>query len=444
MKNKIVLALIAAGIAAATATTAAAATEPTAVWVSGEFADEHGGYTIATNASNTIDYYGRIVIGDEATIGATIGLHSGTYSKASVLVKYELPSGGAPVANAVIAGSLDTSTHAIGAICTAKDGVALTGYWRDGSNGALKTSGYAFANSPMVPYSGGEGYLLYSYDSDSGTRVYLGNAITNLSGGASGGLKFSGKKVETISIGGPHIASTKPWAGMKIKGVALFAGAFLEPNDVKAYAFPDVTKAPPEDPERYAVEPVAVWYKDFKTTTKGSYALSVSGTTAVADDAFGSTITIGDAAAVIDTAAAASSNLTVLIKYSAAPNITSAPVVAFGGTSTTGTGLDVGLYTKSDKVLAVYRNFSTDNSKPYSIPGDAAKLSATGGYLLCARKREGASAYAGQSLAVMAGAEKTGDPLVFTYNITSVGIGGNSPKPANANDMVPFTGFAIE
>ena len=446
MKKATLSMAIAAGLAAVTVTVVAA-TDPTAVWVSGEFADaanEHGGYAISTNASNTIDYYGRIVIGDNATIGATIALPSGTYSKASVLVKYELPSGGAPVANAVIAGSLDTSTHAVGAICTAKDGVALTGYWRNGSNGALTTSGYAFANSPAVSYSGGEGYLLYSYDSDSGTRVYLGNALTNLLGGASGGLKFSGKKVETISIGGPHIASTKPWAGMKIKGVALFAGAFLEPNDVKSYAFPGVTKAPPEDPERYAVEPVAVWYKDFKTTTKGSYALSVSGTTAVADDAFGSSITIGDAAAVIDTTAAASGNLTVLIKYSAAPSITSAPVVAFGGNAGNGTGLDVGLYTKSDKNLAVYRNYLTVNSKPYSISGDPAKLSATGGYLLCARKREGASAYVGQSLAVMAGGEKTYEELEFTYNVTAVGIGGNSPKPANANDMVPFTGFAIE
>ena len=398
------------GFSAISALVAAAASEPTAVWVSGEFADaasEHGGYAIATNASNTIDYYGRIVIGDDATIGATIALPSGTYSNASVLVKYELPSGGAPVANAVIVGSLDTSTHAVGAICTAKDGVTLTGYWRNGTSGALTTSGYAFAGPPAVPYSGGEGYLLYSYDSGSGTKVYLGNALTNLLGGASGGLKFKDSKVETISIGGPHIASTKPWAGMKIKGVALFAGAFLEPNDVKAYAFPDVTKAPPEDPERYAVEPVAVWYRDFKTTAKGSYTLSVGGTTAVADDAFGSSITIGDAAAVIDTSAAESGELTVLIKYSAAPNITSAPVVAFGGTAGNGTGLDVGLYTKSDKVLAVYRNFQADNKKPYSIPNDAAKLSATGGYLLCARKREGASAYAGSSLAVMAGGEKT-------------------------------------
>ena len=66
--------VIAAGLAAVTATAAVAATDPTAVWVSGEFADaasEHGGYAIATNANNTIDYYGRIVIGDAATIGAT-------------------------------------------------------------------------------------------------------------------------------------------------------------------------------------------------------------------------------------------------------------------------------------------------------------------------------------------------------------------------------------
>ena len=294
------------GTSAVSALVATAASAPTAVWVSGEFADaasEHAGYAIATNASNTIDYYGRIVIGGDATVGATITLPSGMYSKASVLVKYELPSGGAPVANAVIAGSLDTSTHAVGAISTAKGGVALMGYWRNGSGGTLTTSGYAFANSPAVSYSGGEGYLLYSYDSDSGTKVYLGNSLTNLLGGANANLKFSGRTIATVSIGGPHVAGAKPWAGMMIKGVALFAGAFLEPNDVKAYAFPDVTTAPPEDPERYAVEPVAVWYRDFKTTAKGAYALSVGGTTAVADDAYGSSLTIGDAAAVIDTTA---------------------------------------------------------------------------------------------------------------------------------------------
>ena len=143
MKKATLSMVITAGLAmlAVMVPAAAAATDPTAVWVNGEFADaasEHGGYAIATNASNTIDYYGRIVIGDAATIGATIALPSGTYSKASVLVKYELPSGGAPVANAVIAGSLDTSTHAVGAICTAKDGVALTGYWRHGTSGGSR------------------------------------------------------------------------------------------------------------------------------------------------------------------------------------------------------------------------------------------------------------------------------------------------------------------
>ena len=45
---------IAAGLAAIAATAVAAVTDPTAVWVSGEFADaasEHGGYAIATNDS---------------------------------------------------------------------------------------------------------------------------------------------------------------------------------------------------------------------------------------------------------------------------------------------------------------------------------------------------------------------------------------------------------
>ena len=71
MRNTALSMAIAAGLAAVTVAAAAAASDPTAVWVSGEFADaasEHGGYAIATNASNTIDYYGRIVAASPMTI----------------------------------------------------------------------------------------------------------------------------------------------------------------------------------------------------------------------------------------------------------------------------------------------------------------------------------------------------------------------------------------
>ena len=229
-----------------------------------------------------------------------------------------------------------------------------------------------------------------------------------------------------------HRSSYVSGETVRIKSVALASAQ--EPED------------PPVDPDSYAIEPLAVWYKDFKTAEKGGYTLSTSGTTAIANDTYGSTLTIGDAAAVIDTSAANTNELTVLVKYTAAPGVTSAPVVAFGGMAGDGTvGLDVGAYTKADKTLAVYRNFSTDNGKPYEF-ASAPVLSATGGYLLCARDNvQGFRAYVGESLDSMTG-ETLSDANIKFSNVplTKIGIGGGSTLPANANDMVPFTGFVVE
>ena len=220
------------------------------------------------------------------------------------------------------------------------------------------------------------------------------------------------------------VAGAKPWAGMVVKSVALF-DEWVTPSDLANYKFPAQGAVRPVDPDRYAIEPVASWVNDFKTTEKGDYTLSVSGTTAAKDDTFGGTLTIGDAAAVIDTTAASSANMTVLIKYRAASSVTTAPVAAFGGMSAV--GLDVGVYTKSDKTLAVYRNFSTDNGKPYDF-ATAPTLSANGGYVLCARNNfKSCMAYVGDSLDAMTGGEVTDGNIQFSnVPLTKLGIGGNS------------------
>ncbi|MBQ4439620.1 MAG: hypothetical protein II909_00575, partial [Kiritimatiellae bacterium] len=231
--------------------------------------------------------------------------------------------------------------------------------------------------------------------------------------------------------------------------VALFVDEWYAPADVKWYEFPSTVQPeePPVDEDEYAVEPAAVWCGDFKTAEKGGYTLSTSGTTAIADDTYGSTLTIGDAAAVIDVSAANTNELTVLVKYTAAPGVTSAPVVAFGGMAgkDATVGLDVGAYTKADKTLAVYRNFSTDNGKPYEF-ASAPVLSATGGYLLCARDNvQGFRAYVGESLDSMTGETLSNANIKFSnVPLTKIGIGGGSSLPANVNDMVPFAGFVVE
>ncbi|MBP5791894.1 MAG: SGNH/GDSL hydrolase family protein, partial [Kiritimatiellae bacterium] len=418
-------------------------------WVAGEFDDDksaHGGLEFALNG-NTTNALGQVVIGDSTTLGATIAIPEG-FDNATMLVKYEIPSGGAPAANSVPASVFVTKE--MGALA-GNASSSLGGYWL---NGSTVTTGYAFSSpAPSIPL---DGYLLISAPANSNknqgnhfTAVYVGETIANLSGGEAGsgssGLRFTGpnNRVTSVGIGGPTVAGAVPWEGMVIKSVALF-DEWVATNVIANYKFPAQGAVQPEDSDLYVVEPVASWVNDFKTTTKGDYSLSVSGTTAAKDDTFGGTLTIGDAAAIIDTTAANSAKLTVLIKYRAASNVTNAPVVAFGGTAPL-FPFDVGVYTKSDKTLAVYRNFNDDNTKPYDF-GTAPVLSATGGYVLCARDNgQQCMAYVGDSLDAMTGGTVSNGGIKFSnVTLTKLGIGGNSGLPANANDMVPFAGLEIE
>ena len=315
-------------------------------------------------------------------------------------------------------------------------------------NNTQVESGYALSSpAPSIPQ---EGYILISAPANSNqnpgnhyTAVYVGESVGSVSGGEASGLRFTSadNRVTSVGIGGPTVAGAVPWAGMVVKSVALF-DEWVTPSDLANYRFPAQGAVRPVDPDRYAIE-VASWVNDFKTTEKGDYTLSVSGTTAAKDDTFGGTLTIGDAAAVIDTTAASSANMTVLIKYRAASSVTTAPVAAFGGMSAV--GLDVGVYTKSDKTLAVYRNYSTDNGKPYDF-ATAPTLSANGGYVLCARNNfKSCMAYVGDSLDAMSGGEVTDGSIQFSnVPLTKLGIGGNSGITASANNMVPFTGFVVE
>ena len=410
--------------------------EPIAVWVAGEFDDDrsaHGGLEFALNG-NTTNSLGEIVIGTTTTLGAEVGIPAG-HSIASVLVKYSIPDG-AHVDNSVLASMF--SAYDLGVLSDSGESTGK-GYWYTGS--AVSDGSYAFSNTaPSIPQ---EGYLLLSYKHDSSTAAYLGSTISTLVGGSNGSLHFSNNDVTKMAFGGPTVEGAKPWAGMVIKGVAIFLDEYLSNTDLANYTFPAQGAVQPVDSDRYVVEPVVSWVNDFKTTTKGDYTLSVSGTTAAKDDTFGGTLTIGDAAAIIDTTAANSTKMTVLIKYRAASSVVSAPVVAFGGMAAV--GLDVGVYTKSDKTLAVYRNFSTDNTKPYDF-GTAPQLSATGGYVLCARDNgQQCMAYVGDSLDAMTGGTVSDGGIKFSnITLTKLGIGGNSGMAASANDMVPFAGLEIE
>ncbi len=417
---------------------------PVAVWVTGEFGDDrsaHGGCEFALNG-NTTNAVGEIVIGNATTLGATIAVPN--YDNATMLVKYEIPSGGAPAANSVPASVFVTKE--MGAIAGSGSS-ALDGYWLNGSS---ITAGYAFSSpAPSIPQ---EGYLLISVPANSNqnpgnhyTAAYVGKTVSALSGGETSGLRFTGdnNRVTSMGVGGPTVAGAVPWAGMVIKGVALF-DSWLTPDDIRGYKFPEQGAVQPEDSDLYAIEPVARWVNNFKTAETNGCTLSVSGTTAAKDDSFGGTLTIGDAAAVIDTTSAEA--LTVLVKYRAAPNIQSAPVVTFGGDAAVTFDSGICTDTSVDRQLAAYYSFIYNNSRMrgiYAVDGNPT-LSSDGGYLVCARKYNECLAYVGDTLDNMTGGVCTAGMQISNSTLRKIGIGGQTELSSNDANMVPFTGFVVE
>ena len=418
---------------------------PTAVWVAGEFDDDrsaHGGLEFALNG-NTTNALGQIVIGNSTTLGATVAISDG-FDNATMLVKYEIPSGGAPAENSVPASMFVTKEMGAFAGNASSD---LGGYWL---NGSTVTTGYAFSSpAPSIPQ---KGYLLISTpansDSNSGNHyvaAYVGETVSALSGGETSGLRFTAptNRVTSVGIGGPTVAGAVPWAGMVIKSVAIF-DEWVTPTDLATYRFPGQGAVLPEDSDLYAIEPVAKWVNDFKTTEKNGCALSVSGTTAAKDDSFGGVLAVGDAAAVIDVTS--TNALTVLVKYRAAPDIQSAPVVTFGGQAAV--TFDSGICTDTNvaRQLSAYYSFIYGNSRRrgiYAVDGNPT-LSSDGGYLVCARKINACLAYVGDSLDNMTGGECRTDMTLSNSTLRKIGIGGQTELSNNDANMVPFTGFVVE
>ena len=90
----------------------------------------------------------------------------------------------------------------------------------------------------------GTGYLLFSYQHNSGSRAYMGTGIDTLSGGQNTSGKYTNRTLKKLVIGGD--ASGKAWngAGFKIEEVAVFVGSYLTNEDVADYVFPTVTVDP--------------------------------------------------------------------------------------------------------------------------------------------------------------------------------------------------------
>lgn len=415
---------------------------PTAVWVAGEFEDHksaHAGCEIALN-DNTVNERGQIVIGSGTTLGATISVPN--YDQATMLVKYSIPSGGAPAANAVPAVAF--VNYDLGPVATASGSSELTGYYYN--NGVI--ANYPFATTPSLPQNG---YLLISAPANSNgaaashyAAVYAGSTTSSLIGGEAASLRFTGpnNRVTKVGIGGPTKAGAVPWAGMVIEGVALF-DSWVTPSDIAGYTFPEKGAVQPVDDDEYLVEPAAVWVNDFKTAEKGGYTLSTSGTTAVRDDSFGGDITIGDAAAAI-AIPEPTRQWTMLVKYAAAPAQSAQNFFACGSFTNKTTTVDLGVLSTSASSSALVAGFDNGSAANTTALGTTITPSPTGGYLLVAHDAGSKFyVYAGETYEELYNTSATIDYVFTDWWYTSLAVGGPSGKRAS-NKCGAWEGLVVE
>ena len=153
----------------------------------------------------------------------------------SVLVKF---SGFAAVADdygACLAAMRDSSGNEVGAY-VAKGATHLSAFYKaSGDNGPtqVKLNG---SDDAVV----GNGYMLFSYSTSGGVKVYMGSSIDGLVGGAESGYKYGGKTIKRIAIGGDADGAYYTPTGFTIEDVALFVGSSYAASDVADYVFPTV------------------------------------------------------------------------------------------------------------------------------------------------------------------------------------------------------------
>lgn len=199
---------------------------------------------------------------------------------------------------------------------------------------------------------------------------------------------------------------------VRIKSVALASAQ--EPED------------PPVDEDEYAVEPAAVWCGDFKTAEKNGYTLSTSGTTAIADDTYGSTITIGDSAATI-AIPEPTRQWTMLVKYSAAPAQTAQNFFAGGSFTNGASKVDIGLLSTSSSSSALTAGYDNGSAVTAKALGETITPSTTGGYILIAHDAGGnLSVYAGDTFKTLTTTSATIDYKFTNWYYTSLAVGGPS------------------
>ena len=226
----------------------------TVTWEAGEFANTKVGidgneYTITLPASGmSIDETTKnlVVAASGATTGATIDLPS-DIEKASVLIKY---SSLAAVSdkNVTLSTIKYPNEYVIGTRTSANNALTLTGYFDAASDNNYPNNNATYGSGTVPTLPSGSGYFIFAHypgnGTGNGTYSYAGYSPFTLAGGSNSQIRWSGRKIGQISIGGP-ISSQRvyAWPNVEIEGVALYVGSIKTADDVIDFIFTPTAEA---------------------------------------------------------------------------------------------------------------------------------------------------------------------------------------------------------
>ena len=233
---------MATAIAAALCAQLAYAVTPTAVWsgnLGHSYTIDGKTYAFTINpGTGTFNQDGTLTVTNKWTgyPSPYINISANGATSVSVLVKFSGLS--LPVASdygVCIADMADSNGNEVGA-CIAQNASRLSAFHMTAEVQVPTQVGLNGSDNAVV----GSGYMLYSYSTTGGVKVYMGSSIANLIGGQDNGYKFGNKTISNVSIGGDAQGKYYDPCGFTIEAVALFVNEFYSASDVADYEFPKI------------------------------------------------------------------------------------------------------------------------------------------------------------------------------------------------------------
>ena len=240
--NKPAVKAMATALATALCTYLAYAVTPTAVWsrnLGQSYTIDGKTYalTIANSAAGTLNQDGTVTVANSWSSGTPspyFNLSADGATSVSVLVKFSGLS--LPVTGdygVCIADMEDSDGNEVGAYI-AKDASHLSAFYMGSSTNAPTQMRLNGSDNAVC----GSGYMLYSYSTTGGVKIYMGSSIANLIGGQEGSYKYGNRTISRVSIGGDARGKYYDPCGFIIEGVAIFVNEFYTASDVASYEFP--------------------------------------------------------------------------------------------------------------------------------------------------------------------------------------------------------------